>query len=108
MNLGVKLRKIRKEKDLTLDQLAQMTGVAKATLSRIENNVVGGNYGTLRKISDVLGVSLEDLSAGKEKPGIVNNRIDIAILKNQLKDLTKSMIEICKKLGIDISELKKD
>jgi len=43
MKLGEKLKLLRKEKDLTLDKLAEMSGMAKATLSRIENGVTTGN-----------------------------------------------------------------
>jgi transcriptional regulator with XRE-family HTH domain len=104
MTIGEKLRNLRKKKDLTLDKLAQITGIAKATLSRIENNVVGGNYGTLKKISGALGVSLADLSAETDKLEAAETHIEFAVLKSQLKDLTKSMMEICQNLGIDLSK----
>lgn len=88
---------------MTLDKLAEITGLAKATLSRIENNVVGGNYNTLKKISDALGVSLKDLSGEKESLGVAKTHVELAVLKGQLKDLTKRMMEICKQSGIDLS-----
>jgi len=66
MKLGEKLKLLRKEKDLTLDKLAEMSGMAKATLSRIENGVTTGNLNTHLKICDALRVNLGELYKGLE------------------------------------------
>lgn len=66
MKLGEKLKMLRKEKDLTLDQLAKMSSVAKATLSRIENGVTTGNLNTHLKICEALRVNLGELYKGLE------------------------------------------
>jgi transcriptional regulator with XRE-family HTH domain len=66
MKLGEKLKLLRKEKDLTLDKLADMCGVAKATLSRIENGVTMGNLATHLKICEALRVNLGELYKGLE------------------------------------------
>lgn len=66
MKLGEKLKQLRKEKDLTLDKLASMSGVAKATLSRIENGVTTGNLNTHLKICETLRVNLGELYRGLE------------------------------------------
>lgn len=66
MKLGEKLKLLRKEKDLTLDKLAEMSGVAKATLSRIENGVTAGNLNTHLKICEALRVNLGELYKGLE------------------------------------------
>ena len=59
--LGKKLREIRKEKKVTLVELAQKTGVAQASLSRIETGVMTGTVDSHRKISEALGVSIAEL-----------------------------------------------
>lgn len=64
MKLGEKLKVFRKEKRLTLDKLADISGVAKATLSRIENGVTAGNLNTHLKICEALRVNLGDLYKG--------------------------------------------
>ncbi len=61
MKLGEKLKLLRKDKDLTLDKLAELSGVAKATLSRIENGVTAGNLNTHLKICEALQVNLGEL-----------------------------------------------
>jgi transcriptional regulator with XRE-family HTH domain len=66
MKLGEKLKHLRKEKDLTLDKLAEMSEVAKATLSRIENGVTTGNLSTHLKICEALQVNLGELYKGLE------------------------------------------
>lgn len=72
MKLGEKLKTLRKEKDLTLDKLASLSGIAKATLSRIENGVTTGNLNTHLKICEALRVNLGELYKGLENP---NERI---------------------------------
>jgi len=66
MKLGERLKGMRKEKRLTLDKLADISGVAKATLSRIENGVTTGNLNTHFKICEALGVNIGDLYRGLE------------------------------------------
>jgi transcriptional regulator with XRE-family HTH domain len=66
MKLGEKLKALRKQKDLTLDKLSELSGVAKATLSRIENGITTGNLNTHLKICDALGFNLGELYKGLE------------------------------------------
>lgn len=66
MKFGEKLKQLRKEKDLTLDRMAEMCGVAKATLSRIENGVTTGNLATHLKICEALRVNIGELYKGLE------------------------------------------
>lgn len=63
-NLGNRIREIRKEKGMTLVEIARRTGVAQATLSRIETGVMIGTLESHEKIAEVLGVGLADLYAG--------------------------------------------
>jgi transcriptional regulator with XRE-family HTH domain len=60
-NLGNRIRTIRKEKGITLVELSEKTGVAQATLSRIETGVMTGTLESHMKIAETLGLSLSDL-----------------------------------------------
>ena len=40
MCMKIKLKEIRKAKDLTLEELEELCGLSRATLNRIENEVV--------------------------------------------------------------------
>ena len=53
------LKRIRDRKLLTQEQVASMSGVSVATLSRIENGRVVPKYKTLRAIAESLGLPIE-------------------------------------------------
>lgn len=57
----VRLREWRERRFLTQQQLAEAAGVAPATIVRIEQGQVTPNFGTLRKLAQALGCSLDDL-----------------------------------------------
>ena len=66
-NLGLRIRQLRKEKNLTLVEIAEKTGVAQATLSRIETGAMIGTIESHEKIAEVLGIGLADLYSGVDK-----------------------------------------
>ncbi|MGO4888324.1 helix-turn-helix domain-containing protein [Anaerobacillus sp. MEB173] len=60
--IGEKVKKYRKEKGLSLSELAERAGVAKSYLSSIERNIQSNpSIQFLDKISSVLDVSVETL-----------------------------------------------
>ncbi len=63
-NLGKRLRKLRRGKGLTLVEIAEKTGIAQATLSRIETGTMTGTVESHEKISEVLGIGLAELYTG--------------------------------------------
>ena len=68
MDIGEKLKKLRKTRDLTLDDISRKSGVGKATLSRIENNITPGTLRTHMKICQALNLNLKDLYEGLDAP----------------------------------------
>ncbi len=66
-NLGQRIRKLRKEKGLTLVEVSKKTGVAQATLSRIETGTMMGTVESHEKIAEVLGVGLSELYWGVDR-----------------------------------------
>ncbi|MBF0493610.1 MAG: helix-turn-helix transcriptional regulator [Candidatus Omnitrophica bacterium] len=61
MKIGNKIKAIRKEKHITLLELSKESGVALATLSRIENNKMLGTIKAHDSICKALGVNLADI-----------------------------------------------
>ena len=61
MKIGRKIQNIRKDKGLSLDELAKRSGLAKGTLSKIENGRTIGTVKTCQKIAEGLGISLGEL-----------------------------------------------
>ena len=61
MKIGKRMRELRKEKDMTLEELSQKSGVALATLSRMENNKMPGTLKAHTSICKALNVSIAEL-----------------------------------------------
>lgn len=61
--LGNRIRALRKAKKVTLVELSKNTGIAQATLSRIETGRMTGTVQSHQKIAEVLGLSLAELYA---------------------------------------------
>ncbi len=57
--IGKKLRDLRKEKGLTLKDVARATGFSASLISLIESENVSPPIATLAKIADVLGVKMD-------------------------------------------------
>ena len=58
---GQRLRRLRREKALSQQDLVEMTGVAQATLSDLERGKRGARASTLRKLAGALGVEPKEL-----------------------------------------------
>lgn len=58
MELGTKLKEIRRSKGVTLQQIADQTGLSKSFVSQIETGAANPSIASLKKITDVLGVPL--------------------------------------------------
>jgi transcriptional regulator with XRE-family HTH domain len=61
--IGNRIRTIRKAKKITLIELSKQTGIAQATLSRIETGRMIGTVESHGKIAEALGLSLAELYA---------------------------------------------
>ena len=58
LDIGTQVKSLRIKRALTLKDLSDMTGLSKANLSQIENNLVTPPIATLLKISTALGVAI--------------------------------------------------
>ena len=61
MKIGKRIRKLRKDKDITLEELSEKSGVALATLSRMENSKMTGTLNSHNRICKALGISIAGL-----------------------------------------------
>jgi transcriptional regulator with XRE-family HTH domain len=59
--LGKRLRALRKSKSWTLEQTSQATGLARSTLSKIENGLMSPTYDALIKLAHGLEIDISDL-----------------------------------------------
>jgi len=58
LNLGGKFNELRKQRGLTLKDLAERTGFSPALLSQVENNIVSPSISTLWMLAESLGVKI--------------------------------------------------
>jgi transcriptional regulator with XRE-family HTH domain len=81
--IGSNIQRIRKEEGLTLDALAERSGVSKAMLSQIESDKVNPTVLTIWKIARGLEVELDAILKGSWEPVrkfTVTRAEDVAVL----------------------------
>jgi len=61
VDLGLRVRELRRAKDWTLEQAANQAGLARSTLSKIENGQMSPTYEALKKLAQGLGISVPQL-----------------------------------------------
>ncbi|OUD10829.1 transcriptional regulator [Marivivens niveibacter] len=74
LDLGARVRELRKERDWTLEQAAQHAGLARSTLSKIENGQMSPTYEALKKLAVGLEISVPQLFTPPSKDQ-VNGRM---------------------------------
>jgi len=60
MDIGKRIKSLRKKRNLTLDELASRCELTKGFLSQLERNLTSPSISTLEDIVEVLGISLQD------------------------------------------------
>ena len=61
LDLGARVRDLRKQRDWTLEHAAQQAGLARSTLSKIENGQMSPTYDALKKLAVGLQISVPQL-----------------------------------------------
>jgi len=65
MKIGEKIKQLREDQALTLEELARRVGVSPSVLNQIENHLVSPPLGTLIKIAAALNVAVGDFFGGE-------------------------------------------
>ena len=92
-NLGEYIYKARKEKGYSLDKLAELSGLDKSEISKIENGVRNPKLSTIKKICKNLDISYKQCLYIKQfyKDYVANNPFLLNYYKNyENKDLKSS------------------
>lgn len=61
LDLGQRVRELRKQRGWTLEQAASHAGLARSTLSKIENGQMSPTYEALKKLAEGLSISVPQL-----------------------------------------------
>ena len=67
IDLGARVRDLRKARGWTLEQAASGAGLARSTLSKIENGQMSPTYDALKKLASGLGISVPQLFTPPEE-----------------------------------------
>ncbi len=78
MNIGKRLRELRKKQGLTLNELSKKSGVAVATISRIETDKMTGTVDSHMSIAKALDMTLPELYSELDRPITVQKEKDHA------------------------------
>ncbi|MEM9438759.1 MAG: helix-turn-helix transcriptional regulator, partial [Pseudomonadota bacterium] len=78
LDLGRRVRELRKARDWTLEQAASQAGLARSTLSKIENGQMSPTYDALKKLAVGLEISVPQLFTPPSK-GQVNGRMAVTV-----------------------------
>lgn len=66
MNIGQKLKELRKDAGLTQEELAKILSISRVNYTRYETDKVRPDYETLLKIADYHDISLDEIFGRKK------------------------------------------
>jgi len=70
LDLGIRVRELRKAKGWTLEQAATQAGLARSTLSKIENGQMSPTYEALKKLALGMAISVPQLFTPAAQPQV--------------------------------------
>lgn len=79
--IGIFLKELRKEKQLTQEQLAEVFGVSNRSVSRWENGVNMPDFDLVIEIANYYDVSIEEILDGERKNEMMDQRTEQTLLK---------------------------
>ena len=79
--IGIFLKELRKEKQLTQEQLAEMLGVTNRSISRWENGVNMPDFDLVIEIANYYDVSIEEILDGERKNDMIDKKTEQMLLK---------------------------
>ena len=77
LKLGERVRKIRLSQSLTLEEASKRTGLARSTLSKIENEQISPTFAAVTKLVNGLGIDIPQLFSQQSTKMSASGRRDI-------------------------------
>ncbi len=81
IKIGIFLKELRKEKDITQEQLAELLNVSSRTVSRWETGSHMPDISVLISIAEFYKVSIPEIIDGERKNENMNNEVKETVLK---------------------------
>lgn len=79
--IGMFLKELRKEKQLTQEQLAEILGVTNRSISRWENGINMPDLDLVIVIANYYDVGIEEILVGERKNGMIDKETEQTLLK---------------------------
>ena len=79
--IGLFIRELRKEKDLTQEQLAESLGVSNRSISRWENGVNMPDLSLVIEMAKLFDISIGELLDGEREEDIVDKKTEESLMK---------------------------
>ncbi len=99
------LKKIRENRNLTQDQLAENSGVARYIISEFENEKRRPSARTINRLSEALGCSYLELMTGKDESGNTTKKKLSGDSKKYLEEAASLVKKFCSSKNFDIEEV---
>jgi len=77
LQLGKRLKAIRLANSLTLEEASNLTGLARSTLSKIENEQISPTFQAVQRLTKGLGIDIPQLFASPQDGPQANGRRDV-------------------------------
>lgn len=90
MDIGKRVKELRKERNITAEELAKLCNVSQPVVSKLENNHRVHDVPTLKKICEVLDITLADFFAPENSSMPLEK--DLEELLNNAKELNSEQI----------------
>jgi transcriptional regulator with XRE-family HTH domain len=101
-----RLRSARKAKKLTQEELANLVGTTKTTISNYETGYSTPSFEVLSDLASVLDVSTDYLLGRSDEPQpVMNSNVEKPIPKSQLKIFSSRLSAGIEKLGLSIESV---
>ncbi len=109
MTFDEKIKELRKNKNITQDELAKRLYVSRTTISKWESGKGYPSIDTLKQLSEFFDVSIDDLLSNDEvldisKKNIEKNKKQIINLMFSLLDIFSSLLFIIPVFGLNIGD----
>ena len=100
-SLGVSLKRLREQRGLTQEQLAEMIGKTGDGISQMERGVIAPSFETLELLAKALGVSVRDLFGVDEAETSPKRARLLADLMDSIRDMPMDDLEmVVKQVGL--------
>lgn len=96
MNMGEKIKRIRKAHNMTQEELASKIGVSTNSVHRYEHGTRNISFDTLEKIASVFGMSIEEVACydDSKEIGTITKEVYREYFCKRLEDLTDAIEDL--------------